>query len=64
VRAIAAQRAADVRKRLLKSGQNVEVELSPDQLLMIRQWLGNRQGQGQTDDRDSSGPYGKDSDFG
>lgn len=61
VRAIAAQRASEVRKRLLKSGQIGEAELSPDRLLMIRRWLGNRQGQGQTDDR---GSHGKDQDFG
>jgi hypothetical protein len=52
------------RKRLLKSGQNVEVELSPDQLLMIRQRLASRNGQGQTDDRNSSGSCGKDLNFG
>ncbi|MGO9939377.1 MAG: hypothetical protein ACLPH3_17050 [Terracidiphilus sp.] len=55
VRAIAAQRAAEARKRLLKSGQNVEAELSPDQVLMVRHWLGNRSGQGKNDDRDSAG---------
>jgi hypothetical protein len=54
VRAIAAQRAAEARKRLLKSGQSVEAELSPDQVSMVRQWLGNRSGQDNTD-RDSSG---------
>jgi hypothetical protein len=57
-RAIAAQRAAEVRKRLWKSGQNIEVELRPEQDLMVRQWLGNRHGQ--TDDRDSSAFHGKD----
>jgi len=64
VRAIAAERAAEVRKRLLKSGQIVEAELSPDRIRMIRQWLASRNGQGQTDDRDSSGSYGRDPDFG
>jgi hypothetical protein len=63
VRTIAAQRASEVRKRLLKSGQNVEVELSPEQDLMIRQWLGNRHGRSQTDDRDSTSTSGKDPDF-
>jgi hypothetical protein len=64
VRAIAAERAAEVRKRLLKSGQIVEAELSPDRIRMIRQWLASRNGQGQTDDHDSSGSYGRDPDFG
>jgi hypothetical protein len=44
VRAIAAQRAAEVRKRLLKSGQIVEAELSPERVRMIRQWLADRNG--------------------
>lgn len=56
VRAVAAQRAAEVRKRLLKSGQSVEAELSPDQVSMVRQWLNNRSGQDKNDDHDSSGP--------
>jgi hypothetical protein len=55
VRAIAAQRAAEVRKGLLKSGQSVEAELSPDQVSMVKQWLSNRSGQGKDGDRDSSG---------
>jgi len=46
VRAIAAQRASEVRKRLLQNGQIVEAELSPDRVRMIRQWLDNRNGQG------------------
>jgi hypothetical protein len=64
VRAIAAQRASEVRKRLLKSGQIVEAQLSPDQLLLVRQWLANRNGQGQADNRDPSSSYGKDPNFG
>ncbi len=64
VRSIAAQRASEVRKRLLKSGQNIEVDLSPEQDLMIRQWLNNRHGQGQTDDRSPTSRSGKDPDLG
>jgi hypothetical protein len=64
VRAIAAQRAAEVRKRLLKSGQIVEAELSPAQRLRIRQWLASRNGQGEGDECDAGGSWGKDPDFG
>jgi hypothetical protein len=62
MRAVAAQRAAEVRKRLLKNGQSVESELSPDQVSMVRQWLSNRSGQGKNDDRNASG--GNEPEFG
>jgi hypothetical protein len=47
-RAATAQRAAEVRKRLLKSAQMFESEAAsdPDATLFICQWSGNGTGQG------------------
>jgi hypothetical protein len=37
--AVAAQRAADVRKKLARSAASVEASASPDEAFMIGQWM-------------------------
>ena len=41
----AAQRAAEVRKKLLKSAQSVDANTSPEETLLIGQWLDSRHSQ-------------------
>ena len=67
-RAMEAQRAAETRKRLLKSAQSVDGESNLEESRMIGRWLGTAQNQGRghgqserLDDADSSG---KDPNFG
>ena len=60
-RAAAAQRAADVRKRLSKV--SVEGEDLPEETLMLGRWLGANTGQPR-DDAESHPDPGRDSDFG
>jgi hypothetical protein len=63
-RAAAAQRAADVRKKLLKSASNVEAGASsPEETLLIGQWLDSRHSQVLPGDVYRSASQGKDSDF-
>jgi hypothetical protein len=63
-RAATAQRAAEVRKRLLKSAQSVEVESDPDATLLIGQWLDSRHSQVLPGDEYRAAVEGKDSDLG
>ncbi|MGB0065250.1 MAG: hypothetical protein WBP85_12455 [Terracidiphilus sp.] len=44
-RAANAQRAAETRKRLLKSAQTIEAEADPDATMLIGQWLDSRHSQ-------------------
>ena len=44
--AVAAQRAARVRKRLSKSGQEIEPAVSPDESVLIDKWTDLRYGKG------------------
>ena len=46
-RAAAAQRAASVRKKLIKSASEIEVAASPEEILMIGQWMDSRHSQAQ-----------------
>jgi hypothetical protein len=63
-RAAAARRAAEVRKRLLKSAQNVEGDATPEETLLIGQWLDSRNSQVQSPDQYHASSSGKDPDFG
>ncbi len=63
-RSAAAQRAAEVRKRLLKSAQSIESDTDPDATLLVGQWLDSRHSQVLPQDEHHSGAAGKDSDFG
>jgi len=42
-RAAASQRAAEVRKRLLKAGQSPNADATPEETLLISRWLGQPQ---------------------
>jgi hypothetical protein len=44
-RAAAAERATDVRKRLLKAAQSSAPDASPEEALLIGQWLDSRHSQ-------------------
>jgi hypothetical protein len=44
-RAAAAQRAAEVRKRLLKAAQEAAPDATPEESLLIGQWLDSRHSQ-------------------
>ena len=46
-KAIAAQRAANIRKKLMKSASDIEGVSSPDEAYMIGQWMDSRYRQGQ-----------------
>lgn len=50
-KAAAAQRAADVRKKLMKGGFDIDGELNPEADFMVGRWLDGeyRQQQGQND---------------
>lgn len=61
-----AQRAADVRKKLLKAGQtsDLEVNADPDATLLVGQWLDSRHSQVPPGDEYHSAAEGKDPDLG
>jgi hypothetical protein len=63
-RAAAAQRAASVRKKLIRSASEMEGAASPEETLLIGQWMDTRHSQAE-----SEGPYpnsvsGKDPELG
>jgi hypothetical protein len=60
----AAQRAADVRKKLLKSAQSVENSVDPEENLLIGHWLDSANHPSQGEDEYRTADAGKDSDFG
>ena len=64
-RAAIAQRAAETRKKLLKSGQNgdLEVDSDPDATLLIGQWLDSRHSQVLPGDEYHPTAEGKDDDL-
>ncbi len=65
-KAVAAERAADVRKRLLKGAAAVDGTASPEETLLIGHWLDGEPSNGQPRPRDSE-PHswsGRDPDFG
>jgi hypothetical protein len=63
-RAAAARRAAEVRKKLLQGAAGAEGESSPEETLLIGQWLGSQQSQTPGEDQYHTGVPGKDPDFG
>jgi hypothetical protein len=63
-RSAAAQRAAEVRKRLLKSAQSIESAADPDATLLVGQWLDSRHSQVLPQDEYHIAASGKDPDFG
>jgi hypothetical protein len=67
-RAAAAQRIAEVRKKLLKSSASVDAEQTPEETLMIGHWLDSRHSQipspDQSDAEYRSAASGRDPDLG
>ena len=63
-RAAAAQRAASVRKKLIRSASEIEGAATPEETLMIGQWMDSRHSQAQSEEQYYSGVSGKDPDFG
>jgi hypothetical protein len=63
-KAAAAQRAADVRKRLLKSAAGLDGTESAEAATLIGHWLGANPNQSEGDAEYHASSSGKDSDFG
>jgi hypothetical protein len=63
-RAAATQRAFEVRKRLLKAAQTTAATPTPEENLLIGQWLDGRHSQVLPGDEYHSASQGEDSDFG
>jgi hypothetical protein len=60
----AAQRAADVRKKLLKGAAEIEGASTPEESLLIGQWMDSRHSQVQSEDEYHTSASGKDPEFG
>jgi hypothetical protein len=60
----AAQRAADVRKKLLKGASEIKGAATPEETLLIGQWMDSRHSQVQSEDQYHTSSSGRDSDFG
>jgi len=63
-RAAAAQRAASVRKKLIRSASDLEGMASPEETLLIGQWVNSQQHQLQSEEQYSNSISGKDPDLG
>ena len=63
-KAAAAQRAADVRKKMMKSPGDMEGISSPDKAYVVEYWMDPRQSSPQGDVEYHTSAAGKDSDFG
>ena len=60
----AAQRTADLRKKLLKSASEIEGAAPPEESLLIGQWMDSRHSQVESEGEDRTSAEGKDPDFG
>jgi hypothetical protein len=63
-RAAAAQRAASVRKKLIRSASQIDGAASPEETLLIGHWMDSRHSQGQSEEQYPNSVSGKDPDFG
>jgi hypothetical protein len=63
-KATAAQRAADVRKKLLKSAGSVDGSASPQEALMVGKWMNPTNTKAQVEVEYHTASAGRDSDFG
>jgi len=63
-KAAAAQRAADVRRKLVKSASDIEGAPSPDEAFLIGQWIDSRHSQVESAEQYHVATSGKDSDLG
>ena len=60
----AARRAAQVRKKLLKGASEIEGAATPEESLLIGQWMDSRHSPVQSEDQYHPSAAGKDPDFG
>jgi hypothetical protein len=63
-KATAAQRTADIRKKLVKSASGIEAGASPEEALMVGKWMGSKRGETKVDLEYHTPLAGRDSDFG
>ena len=63
-KAAASQRAADVRRKLMKSASDIEGVSSPDEAFMVGRWMNPTQSQAKGGVEYRTATAGKDSDFG
>ncbi len=63
-RTAAAQRAAEVRRKLLRGATEIDGSTSPEESLLIGQWLDGRHSQVPSEDEYRPSASGKDPDFG
>jgi len=63
-RAAAAQRAASVRKKLIRSASDLEGMASPEETLLIGQWVNSQHSQVVSGEQNYINISGKDPDFG
>jgi hypothetical protein len=63
-RAAATQRAASVRKKLIRSASEIEGAASPEETLMIGQWMDTRHNHVQSEEQYPNSVSGKDPDLG
>jgi hypothetical protein len=62
--AAARQRAADVRRKLMKSATDIEGISSPEEAFLVGQWMDSRHSQTMSEDQYHAAAEGKDPDFG
>ena len=60
----AAQRAANIRKKLIKNASEIEGSATPEETLLISQWMDSRHSQVQSGEQYKNSVSGKDPDFG
>jgi len=60
----AAQRAASVRRKLLRSASEIDAANTPEETLLIGQWLDSRHSRVQSKEQYRAGASGKDPEFG
>ncbi len=63
-KAAAAERAGEVRKRLLKGASETAGSATPEETLMIGQWMDSRHSQVQSEDGYRTAASGREIDFG
>jgi hypothetical protein len=63
-KAAAAQRAASVRKKLIRSASELEGAASPEETLLIGQWMDSRRSQDASEGQYPNSISGKDPDLG
>jgi hypothetical protein len=59
-----AQKAAEIRKKLLKGAAQIEGAATPEETLMISHWLDGRQSQTESSEEYHAAAAGRDPDFG